>query len=84
MWGHHPAFGEPFLDEKLCRADAGQKVEVLAFHPNGLWEPGDGYDFPHGEESPHGQLQDITQVLPTRRGQWMSSSSRNSAKAGMA
>ena len=63
MWGHHPAFGEPFLDES-CRVDApAEKVEVLSYHRNGLWEPGDGYDFPHVLNRRTKKLEDIRQVL---------------------
>jgi Domain of unknown function (DUF4432) len=64
MWGHHPAFGVPFLDES-CRVDApASEVEVLAFHPNGLWEPGVGYKFPMVKNRRSGKLQDVRQVLP--------------------
>jgi hypothetical protein len=64
MWGHHPAFGEPFLDESCVVQTPAKKVEVLAFHPNGLWEPGDGveYDFPMVKNRHTGELEDITQV----------------------
>jgi hypothetical protein len=63
MWGHHPAFGEPFLDES-CRVEArADKVEVTAFHPHGLWEPGEGYTFPQVMNRRTGALQDIRQVL---------------------
>jgi len=64
MWGHHPAFGEPFLDEN-CEVNApAKKVEVLSFHPNGLWEPGGDYDFPMVPNRRTGELQDITKILP--------------------
>lgn len=64
MWGHHPAFGAPFLDAS-CVVDApARKAEVLAFHANGLWEPGDGYDFPLVRNRRSGQLEDITRVRP--------------------
>jgi len=62
MWGHHPAFGEPFLDEHCVVRAPVKKVEVLAFHPNGLWEPGGDYDFPMVPNRRTGQLQDITRV----------------------
>ncbi len=64
MWGHHPAIGTPFLDDTCVVQAPAKKVEVLAFHPNGLWEPGDGYDFPLVKNRRSGQLQDITCVLP--------------------
>lgn len=64
IWGHHPAFGAPFLDEN-CQVDApATKVEVLAYHQNGLWQPGGDYDFPMVPNRRSEQLQDIRQVLP--------------------
>lgn len=63
MWGHHPAFGEPFLDEHCVVRAPAKKVEVLAFHPNGLWEPGGDYEFPMVPNRRTGQLQDITRLL---------------------
>lgn len=64
MWGHHPALGEPFLDDS-CRVETpATRVEVLAFHPNGLWEPGDGYSFPQVKNRRTQALEDIRQVLP--------------------
>ena len=64
MWGHHPAFGAPFLDDS-CRVDApAGEAEVLSFHPNGLWEPGGGYAFPQVKNRRSGALQDVRQVLP--------------------
>jgi hypothetical protein len=62
MWGHHPAFGEPFLDEHCVVRAPAKKVEVLAFHPNGLWEPGGDYDFPMVPNRRTGQLQDIRSI----------------------
>jgi len=64
MWGHHPAFGMPFLDEHCVVQTTAKKVEVSAFHPNGLWEPGGDYDFPMVPNRRTGALQDITRVLP--------------------
>jgi hypothetical protein len=63
MWGHHPAYGEPFLDGHCVVRAPAKKVEVLAFHPNGLWEPGGDYDFPMVPNRRTGQLQDISRVL---------------------
>jgi len=62
MWGHHPAYGEPFLDQHCVARAPVKKVEVVAFHPNGLWEPGGDYDFPMVPNRRTGQLQDITRV----------------------
>ena len=68
MWGHHPAFGEPFLDGN-CRVDAPAKtIEVLGYHPNGLWEPADGYDFPQVKNRRSNQLEDIRKVLGREAG----------------
>lgn len=64
MWGHHPALGQPFLNENCVVRTSAKKVEVAAFHPNGLWEPGGDYDFPMVPNRRNGKLQDITQVLP--------------------
>jgi hypothetical protein len=64
MWGHHPSLGVPFLDENCVVQIPAKKVEVLAFHPNGLWEPGGDYEFPMVPNRRTGELQDITKVLP--------------------
>jgi len=68
MWGHHPAFGEPFLDSSCVVQTPAKTVEVLAYHRNGLWEPGDGYKFPQVKNRRTDALQDITQVLPRETG----------------
>jgi hypothetical protein len=62
MWGHHPAFGEPFLDDSCFVQTSAAKVEVLAYHPNGLWETGLDFDFPQVKNRRIGELQDITVV----------------------
>jgi hypothetical protein len=62
MWGHHPSFGTPFLSEKCVVQAPARKVEVLSYHPNGLWEPGGDYDFPMVPNRRTGKLQDITRV----------------------
>jgi hypothetical protein len=64
MWGHHPSFGGPFLDDSCVVQTPARTVRVLAYHPNGLWEPGDGYTFPQVKNRRTGRLQDITHVLP--------------------
>ena len=68
MWGHHPAFGEPFLDESCVVHAPAQKVEVLDFHPNGLWERGVEFKFPMVKNRRTGDLQNITRVLPKATG----------------
>lgn len=62
MWGHHPAFGEPFLDESCVVQTSASEVEVLDFHRNGLWEPGGGYEYPLVKNRRTGELEDITKV----------------------
>lgn len=62
MWGHHPAFGPPFLDE-TCRVDVDAgAVDVLAFHRNGLWEPGEDYGFPLVPNRRTGEPEDVTRI----------------------
>ncbi len=68
MWGHHPAFGEPFVDDSCVVHTPASKVEVMDYHPNGLWQPGGDYDFPMVPDRRTGQLRDITQVLPRHTG----------------
>jgi hypothetical protein len=62
MWGHHPAIGEPFLDDSCIVQAPVKKVEVLAYHQNGLWEPSVEFDFPHARNRRTNQMQDITRV----------------------
>jgi hypothetical protein len=64
MWGHHPAFGEPFLDDSCVVQTPARTVRVLAYHTNGLWEPGDAYKFPMVKNRRTGQPEDITRVRP--------------------
>jgi len=68
MWGHHPALGTPFLNDKCVVQIPAKKVEVLAYHKNGLWEPGGDYEFPMVLNRRAGRLQDITHVLPKSTG----------------
>ncbi|HEV8338561.1 MAG TPA: aldose 1-epimerase [bacterium] len=68
MWGHHPAFGEPFLDDSCVVETPAQTIRVLAFHRNGLWEPGDGYAFPMVKNRRSGLLEDVTRVLSRATG----------------
>jgi hypothetical protein len=62
MWGHHPALGTPFLDENCVLKTPAKSVEVLAFHPNGLWKPGGDYNYPLVPNLRTGQLEDITLI----------------------
>lgn len=68
MWGHHPAFGEPFLDDSCRVQTPAESVRVLAFHERGLWEPGDEFRFPQGRNRRTGELQDVTRILPSSTG----------------
>jgi len=63
MWGHHPSFGAPFLDDSCVVQTPARTVRVLSYHRNGLWEPGDAYQFPRVKNRRSGDLQDIRQVL---------------------
>jgi len=63
MWGHHPAIGEPFLDDSCVVHVPARKVEVLAYHANGLWEPAVEFDFPRVRNRRTNEMQDITRVL---------------------
>jgi Domain of unknown function (DUF4432) len=68
MWGHHPAFGPPFLDDScVVHAPAGA-IDVLAYHENGLWEPGEDYAFPMVPNRHTGEKEDVTCVLPPDTG----------------
>lgn len=63
MWGHHPAIGEPFLDDSCVVQTPASKVEVMAYHKNGLWEPGGDYDFPKVKNRRTKVIEDITPIL---------------------
>jgi len=63
MWGHHPALGEPFVDDSCLVQIPATKVNVMAFHPNGLWEPEVDFDYPLVKNRRTDKLEDITQVL---------------------
>jgi len=63
MWGHHPAVGEPFLDDSCIVQAPAKKVEVMKYHPNGLWETDTEFDFPMVKNRRTGEMQDITKVL---------------------
>lgn len=67
MWGHHPTFGAPFLDETCVVHTRARAVDVLAFHPNGLWEPGEDYEFPLAPNRRTGEREDVTRVRPRKQ-----------------
>lgn len=65
MWGHHLAFGEPFLDEN-CRIDTGAKrIEVhdRDFSENQRFETGSSFEYPMAQDKT-GRDVDFRQVLP--------------------
>lgn len=62
MWGHHPALGEPFLDDSCWVQTPASKIEVMDFHPNGLWETSVEFDYPFAKNRRTGQLENIAQV----------------------
>ncbi len=63
MWGHHPCYGEPFLDDSCVVSTPAHSTRVLDFHPNGLWERGENLDFPMLKNRRTGQFQDVRRVL---------------------
>jgi hypothetical protein len=63
MWGHHPAIGEPFLDDSCVVHTPAKKIEAMAFHKNGLWEPGVEFEFPFIKNRHTLEMQDITRIL---------------------
>ncbi|WP_446682737.1 DUF4432 family protein [Cyanobacterium sp. HL-69] len=63
MWGHHPVVGEPFLDSSCVVQAPAKKVEAMAYHPNGLWETDQEFDFPQAKNRRTGKMQDVTNIL---------------------
>lgn len=63
MWGHHPALGEPFLDDSCVVQVPATTVEAMAFHANGLWESNSEFKFPLVKNRRTQELQDITKIL---------------------
>ena len=72
MWGHHPSFAPPFLDESCVVRTNAAGIEVSAFHRNGLWEPGSGYKIPVCAESAEPQFGgcDQSAAKEHRLGRW--------------
>lgn len=65
MWGHHLAFGAPFLDEH-CRIDTaarGVEIHDEPFSINQRFETGKSFDYPMVQDV-SGNDVDIRQVLP--------------------
>ena len=46
VWGHHPAFGAPFLDDSCVVDVAGAKVRVVEAEPTTRLESGEEYVWP--------------------------------------
>jgi hypothetical protein len=68
MWGHHPAFGEPFVDDSCVVQTPASTVSVMDYHANGLWQPGGGYGFPMVPNRRSGQPEDVTRIRPRSTG----------------
>ncbi len=47
LWGHHPAFGAPFLDDSCVVDLAGAKVRVVEAEPTTRLKSGENYTWPH-------------------------------------
>jgi hypothetical protein len=63
MWGHHPAFGAPFLDES-CVVDV-RSARMLTRNLGGRSRvaDGDGFDWPHGADMSGGKV-DFSRMPP--------------------
>ena len=46
MWGHHPAFGPPFLDESCVIDLPGAKVQTVSPGDTSRCQPGSGFNWP--------------------------------------
>jgi hypothetical protein len=64
MWGHHPALGEPFLDDSCILQAPASSVDILDFQPDGLWEPGVHQGYPMVRNRRSGALEDVCAVRP--------------------
>ena len=66
MWGHHPAFGKPFLDEHclidLPEGAVGQTYQV-DFSGNSPFECDKQFDWPHVADK-QGRTVDLSRVMP--------------------
>ena len=63
VWGHHPAFGPPFLDDSCVVDLPGARVITTDVQPNHRYQPGEGYQWPYvpGRD---GQLIDMSMIPP--------------------
>jgi hypothetical protein len=65
MWGHHLAFGEPFLSED-CRVDTGAKqidIHDTPYTDNQRFEAGASFQYPIAKDK-KGKDVDIRKILP--------------------
>jgi galactose mutarotase-like enzyme len=63
MWGHHPAFGPPFLDDSCLLDCAAQRVVVDGAGPQSHFEPGTEFAWPVGPGK-NGKPWDISRISP--------------------
>lgn len=61
MWGHHPAFGPPFLDESCVVDLPGARVWATDVQPNHRYAPGQGYAWP-SVPGRAGEMLDISKI----------------------
>ena len=69
MWGHHPAVGEPFLDES-CRIDCAAQTVIVhepAITPTPRLPAGRRFSWPHGEDT-GGRAVDFSAIPPRSLG----------------
>jgi hypothetical protein len=67
VWGHHPAFGPPFVDASCVVDLPGARVRTTDISPTTRYRPGDGYVWPHvpGRD---GRMLDISRIAePSER-----------------
>lgn len=63
MWGHHPAFGPPFLDDSCVVDLPGALVRATDALPTHRYRPGSGYVWPY-VPARDGELLDISKIAP--------------------
>jgi hypothetical protein len=61
VWGHHPAFGPPFLDEQCVIDLPGGRVRSLKLTPTSRLEAGEGLPWPQAPGA-DGEIVDISQI----------------------
>ncbi len=63
VWGHHPAFGAPFLDPSCVVDLAGAKVRVVEAEDTTRLESGEEYTWPH-VLGRNGETIDLSRIPP--------------------